>query len=53
MLLSLESIMKLMKMLAYLFVRTAMIKYPGLNDLHNINIFRESKIVMPSAFFVF
>lgn len=53
MLLSLERIMKLMKMPAYLFVRSAMIKYPGLSDLHNISIFRESKIVMPIAFFVF
>lgn len=53
MLLSLERIIRLMKMLAYLFVRTAMIKYPGLSDLHNISIFRESKIVMPIAFFVF
>lgn len=51
--LSLERIIKPMKTLAYLFVRTAMIKYPGLSDLHNVSIFRKSKIVMPIVFFVF
>lgn len=45
--------MKPIKPLAYLFVRSAMVKYPGLSDLHNIRIFRKSKIVMPIAFFVF
>lgn len=50
---SLERIMKPIKPLAYLFVRSAMVKYPGLSDLHNIRIFRKSKIVMPIAFFVF